>query len=75
MVDDLEEKNPVSLDLQHYLGILRRRHIHFLIPLLLGWAVVWSASWTTVATRTIKITVLGRQPSPWVYHDAFVTSG
>jgi hypothetical protein len=38
-------------------------------------AVVWSASWTTVATRTIKITVLGSQPSPWVYHDAFVTSG
>jgi polysaccharide biosynthesis transport protein len=45
MVDDLEEKSSEGFDLQHYLGIVRRRHMQFLIPLLLGWLVVWGASW------------------------------
>ena len=39
MVDDLEEQSSEGLDLQHYLGVVRRRHIHFLIPLFLGWAI------------------------------------
>ena len=38
MVDDLEEKSSEGFDLQHYLGVVRRRHLHFLIPLFLGWA-------------------------------------
>ena len=63
MVDDLEEKNAVSLDLQHYLGILRRRHIHFLIPLLLGWAVVWSASWVLPPRYQSSTLILVEQPT------------
>ena len=38
MVDDLEEKSSEGFDLQRYLGIVRRRHLQFLIPLFLGWA-------------------------------------
>ena len=38
MADDLEEKSD-GFDLPHYLGLVRRRHMHFLIPLLLGWLV------------------------------------
>src|SRR5450432_2402872 len=45
MVDDLEESGSEGLDLEHYLGMARRRHLHFLIPLFLGWAVVWGVSW------------------------------
>lgn len=45
MVDDLEEQSSEPIDLQHYLGVVRRRHFHFLIPLFLAWAVVWGASW------------------------------
>lgn len=45
MVDDLEEKSSEGHDLQHYLGVVRRRHFHFLIPLFIGWAIVWGASW------------------------------
>jgi len=45
MADDIQEKDSESIDYQHYLGILRRRHFHFLIPLFVGWAVVWGASW------------------------------
>ena len=44
MVDELELESE-GFDLQHYLGIVKRRHMHFLIPLLLGWMVVWGASW------------------------------
>ena len=45
MVDDLDEKSSEGFDLQRYLGIVRRRHLQFLIPLFLGWAIVWGASW------------------------------
>ena len=45
MVDNLDEKSSEGFDLQRYLGMVRRRHLQFLIPLLLGWAVVWGASW------------------------------
>jgi len=45
MVDDLDEQSSEGFDLHHYLGIVRRRHLQFLIPLFLGWALVWSASW------------------------------
>jgi len=44
MVEDLEEKSE-GLNLQQYLGVVRRRHLYFLIPLFLGWAMVWGASW------------------------------
>lgn len=37
-----ENKKP---DLQRYLDIGRRRHMHFLIPLLAGWILVWGLSW------------------------------
>ena len=44
MIDNLEEKAE-GIDIQYYVAIVRRRHLQFLIPLFLGWAVVWGASW------------------------------
>src|SRR5579862_6181612 len=44
MVDDLEEKSE-GFDLQRYLGVVRRRHLYFLVPLFLAWAIVWGVSW------------------------------
>ena len=38
MVDDLEEESSQGLDLQHYIGVVRRRHLHFLIPMFIAWA-------------------------------------
>ena len=63
MVDDLEEKSPESFDLQHYLGVVRRRHFHFLIPLLLGWAVVWSVSWILAPRYQSATLILVEQPT------------
>jgi polysaccharide chain length determinant protein (PEP-CTERM system associated) len=45
MVDDLDENNTEGFDVQHWLGVARRRHMQFLIPLFVGWALVWGVSW------------------------------
>ena len=45
MVDHLDENSTGSFDVQHWLGIARRRHMQFLIPLFAGWMFVWGASW------------------------------
>ncbi|MGA2376959.1 MAG: hypothetical protein ABSF72_15680 [Candidatus Sulfotelmatobacter sp.] len=63
MVDDLEEKSSEGFDLQRYLGIVRRRHMQFLIPLFLGWAVVWGASWVLPSRYTSSTLILVEQPT------------
>jgi polysaccharide biosynthesis transport protein len=63
MVDDLEEKSSEGLDLQHYLGVVRRRHMQFLIPLFLGWAVVWGASWVLPPRYQSSTLILVEQPT------------
>jgi polysaccharide biosynthesis transport protein len=63
MVDDLEEQSPEPIDLQHYLGVVRRRHFHFLIPLFLAWAVVWGASWVLPPRYLSSTLILVEQPT------------
>jgi succinoglycan biosynthesis transport protein ExoP len=63
MVDDLEESGSEGLDLQHYLGVVRRRHLHFMIPLFIGWAVVWGASWVLPPRYQSSTLILVEQPS------------
>src|SRR6204780_4616564 len=63
MVDDLEEKSSEGFDLQRYLGIVRRRHMQFLIPLFLGWAVVWGASWVLPPRYESSTLILVEQPT------------
>jgi polysaccharide chain length determinant protein (PEP-CTERM system associated) len=63
MVDDLEEKSSEGLDLQHYLGLVRRRHLHFLIPMFLGWAIVWGASWVLAPRYQSSTLILVEQPT------------
>lgn len=62
MVDDLEEKSE-GLDLQLYLGIVRRRHLHFLLPLFVGWAAVWAASWVLPPRFQSTTLILVAQPT------------
>lgn len=63
MVDDLEESSSESLDLQKYLGIVKRRHLHFLIPLFVGWVVVWAASWVLPPRYQSSTLILVEQPT------------
>ena len=63
MVDDLEEQSPEGIDIQHYLGIVRRRHFHFLIPFFLAWVVVWAASWVLPPRYLSSTLILVEQPT------------
>jgi polysaccharide chain length determinant protein (PEP-CTERM system associated) len=63
MVDELEDNSSEGLDLQHYLGIVRRRHLYFLIPLFIGWALVWGASWVLPPRYQSTTLILVEQPS------------
>lgn len=63
MADDLEEKSSEGFDLQHYLGLVRRRHLHFLIPLFIGWALVWGASWVLPPRYQSSTLILVEQPT------------
>src|ERR1700691_6060360 len=63
MAEDLEERNPAGFDLPHYLGIVRRRHMQFLIPLLAGWLVVWGASWVLPSRYRSGTLILVEQPT------------
>jgi polysaccharide biosynthesis transport protein len=63
MVDDLDEKEAAPIDLQHYLGLIRRRHLHFLIPLFLGWLVVWAVSWVLPPRYSSSTLILVEQPT------------
>jgi len=62
MMDELDEKTE-GFDLQHYLGIVRRRHLHFLIPLFFGWIAVWAASWVMPPRYQSGTLILVEQPT------------
>jgi succinoglycan biosynthesis transport protein ExoP len=63
MEENYEEQKSNGLDLQHYLQVVNRRHIHFLIPLFLGWLVVWGASWVLPVRYKSGTLILVEQPS------------
>jgi polysaccharide biosynthesis transport protein len=63
MVDNLEEEKSESFDIERYLGIVRRRHLHFLIPLFVGWLVVWCASWVMPPRYKSSTLILVEQPT------------
>ena len=63
MPANVNAKAPEGFDLQHYLGIVRRRHLHFLIPLFLGWLAVWGSSWILPARYKSSTLILVEQPT------------
>ena len=62
MPDTLEERDS-EIDLQRYVAIARRRHMHILIPLFLGWLAVWAASWVLVPRYRSGTLILVEQPT------------
>ena len=48
---------------QHYVQILRRRRLFFLIPLLAGWLAVWGASWILPPRYKSSTLILVEQPT------------
>ncbi len=63
MVEELDENSPTEFDLQRYLGLIKRRHLHFLIPMFVGWAIVWSVSWVLPPRYQSGTLILVEQPT------------
>jgi succinoglycan biosynthesis transport protein ExoP len=61
--EELEQTSSKSFDVQYLLGVARRRHFHFLIPLLIGWMVVWCASWILPPRYKSATLILVEQPT------------
>lgn len=58
-----EEEKTQPFDLGRYLDIVRRRHVHFLVPLFLGWLLVWGSSWVLPARYKSGTLILVEQPT------------
>jgi len=63
MSEDFEEQRPQQFDLGRLLDIVRRRHIQFLLPLFLGWLVVWGSSWFLQARYKSGTLILVEEPT------------
>jgi len=63
MPEQLDEIESQGFDLERYLGIVRRHHLSFLIPMFLGWLLVWGASWILPARYKSGTLILVEQPT------------
>ena len=63
MPDMSEEQERERPDLQRFAGIVRRRHLHFVIPLFLGWLLVWGSSWVLSPRYKSSTLILVEQPT------------
>ncbi len=63
MQEVLDEEISGQFDLQRVAGIVRRRHLQFLLPLFLGWTIVWGVSWILPPTYKSTTTILVEQPT------------
>ena len=63
MEETFEEQNSSGLGIQYYLQVVRRRHVHFLIPLFLGWLIVWGSCWFLPDRYKSSTLILVEQPT------------
>jgi len=63
MSENFEEQAMEGLDLHRYLGLAKRRYLHFLIPLFIGWLAVWFTSWMLAPRYQSSTLILVEQPT------------
>lgn len=63
MPEMLEEQELAQPDFDRYVDLIRRRHVYFLVPLFLGWLVVWGASWLLPAMYKSSTLILVEEPT------------
>src|SRR5271166_291851 len=63
MAEIQEEQNSEQFDAQHLFDLVRRRHMHFLVPLLAAWCAVWGASWILPPRFKSNTLILVEQPT------------
>jgi len=63
MVEEFQEQESQGFDFPRWIGLARRRHLQFLIPLFIGWVAVWSASWILPPRYKSGTLILVEQPT------------
>lgn len=63
MSEEFSEQEAQPLDLGRYVDLVRRRHMQFLLPLFLGWLVVWGSSWFLQARYVSSTLILVEEPT------------
>jgi uncharacterized protein involved in exopolysaccharide biosynthesis len=63
MMETTEDQGMERPDLERLGGIVRRRHLYFLIPLFAVWLAVWGASWIVPPRFKSSTLILVEQPS------------
>jgi len=63
MAEDVEGKTEEGLSLQQYVSIGRRRRWYFLVPLFIGWLIVWGMSWFMPSIYRSSTLILIEQPT------------
>lgn len=63
-MNDLIDENPSEQpDFRRYLGIARRRQMQFIIPLFIGWLLVWGSSWVLKPKFKSSTLILVEEPT------------
>jgi succinoglycan biosynthesis transport protein ExoP len=63
MQEELEDRTRESINLKEYFTIVRRRRWYFLLPLFVGWLIVWGVSWFLPSIYRSGTLILVEQPS------------
>ncbi|WP_433973534.1 GumC family protein [Tunturiibacter lichenicola] len=63
MTEISDEQSSEGIDIKRYLQIVRRRHMHFLIPLFLGWLIVLGSTWVLPVRYKSSTLILVEQPT------------
>lgn len=63
MTELLEEQESTPFDFERYVDLIRRRHINFLMPVFVGWLIVWGISWILPTAYKSSTLILVQQPT------------
>lgn len=63
MPEMIEEQESQGFDISRIWGIVRRRHLAFIIPLFLGWLLIWGSSWVIPPLYKSSTLIIVEQPT------------
>src|ERR1700753_771720 len=63
MPEEFEQETAQGFNIGRLLDIVRRRHLQFLLPLFVGWLVVWGSSWFLQARYKSATVILVEAPA------------
>jgi polysaccharide biosynthesis transport protein len=63
MPEEFEQETAQGFDVGRVLDIVHRRHLQFLLPLFVGWLVVWGSSWFLQARYKSATVILVEAPA------------